>query len=106
QSAISWNATDQPIGTPLQTFQAGQGGLTSINQTDATGSIGIFKPLPAGGTAGITFSVPYQFTNLPARVNPSYRPSLQFALDQPLLQGFGVEINQLRNIHPITGSRL
>ena len=50
--------------------------------------------------AGITFDVPYQLTNLPAAVNPSYQPSLQFAFEQPLLQGFGVEINQLRQSSP------
>src|SRR5262249_14901999 len=52
------------------------------------------------GVAGITFTVPYQYTNLPARVNPAYQPSLQFAFEQPLLQGFGVEINELRSFHP------
>src|SRR5262249_32770093 len=62
------------------------------------------KPFPTGGTAGITFNTQSQFTNLPARVNPSYTPSLTFALEQPLLQGFGVEINELRSTHP--GSQL
>ena len=50
--------------------------------------------------AGITFDVPYQITNLPSAVNPSYQPSVQFAFEQPLLQGFGVEINQLRQSSP------
>lgn len=97
-SSIQWQTTDQPIGTPLQSFQAGN--QSFISQTDATVQTGIFKPLATGGTAGVTFTVPYQFTNLPARVNPSYRPSLQFQFEQPLLQGFGVEINQLNATHP------
>src|SRR5205085_399078 len=42
----------------------------------------------------------YQLTNLPARVNPSYRPDVQLSIEQPLLQGFGTEINQLRASHP------
>ena len=60
------------------------------------------KPLPTGGVAGITFSTVY--TNLTAPpagiVNPAYRPTLQFQFEQPLLQGFGVEINELRRQHP------
>src|SRR5262249_50363056 len=63
-------------------------------------STGIIKPLPSGGTAGITFSNAYQLTNLPSRINPSYQPALQFSFEQPLLQGFGVEINQLRPALP------
>lgn len=101
-SALAWNTTDQPIGTSLQTFQAGQSGVNAISQQQATAQLGVFKPLPSGGLAGITFgnSPLYTFTNLPARVNPSYQPSLQFVFDQPLLQAFGVEINQLRQDHP------
>jgi outer membrane protein TolC len=99
--SMTWSETDQPIATPLQNFQAGQQqGVTAIQQQDAQLTTGLFKPLPTGGVAGITFTVPYTFTNLPARVNPSYRPMLQFQFEQPLLQGFGVEINQLRAAHP------
>jgi outer membrane protein TolC len=98
--SINWNTTDQPIGTSLQTFQAGQSGLNFIEQEQATGSAQLLKPLPTGGVAGITFNLPYTFTNLPARVNPAYQPALQFQFEQPLLQGFGVEINQLRASHP------
>lgn len=99
-AGITGQTTDQPIGTPLQTFQAGQSGVNSINTQEATLNLGLLKPLATGGVAGITFNLPYQFTNLPARVNPSYRPQLQFQFEQPLLQGFGVEINQLRSNHP------
>ncbi len=99
-TGLNWQTTDQPIGTPLQTFQAGASNVNSINTEEATATMGILKPLATGGVAGITFNVPYQYTNLPARVNPSYRPQLQFQFEQPLLQGFGVEINQLRAAHP------
>jgi outer membrane protein TolC len=64
--------------------------------------------------AGITFSTDYTLvTNPPTNavlpdgttinflnVNPQYRPKLQFQFEQPLLQNFGVEINQLRSNHP------
>jgi outer membrane protein TolC len=98
-SSLNWQTTDQPIGTPLQTFQSG-GGVTAINTQQFQGSVGLLKPMATGGVAGITFNLPYQLTNLPARVNPSYQPSLQFAFEQPLLQGFGTEINQIRAQHP------
>jgi outer membrane protein TolC len=98
-SSMAWNNTDRPVGTPLDTFQAGNS-INAIRTEAATFQTGIVKPLPSGGVAGITFAVPYQFTNLPSRVNPSYQPSLQFSFEQPLLQGFGVEINQLRAALP------
>jgi Outer membrane efflux protein len=95
-SNIGWQNTDRPIGTALDVFQAGGTSLNAIQEMDATASTSIVKPLPTGGVAGITFSTPYTYTNLPARVNPSYTPDLQFAFEQPLLQGYGTEINQLR----------
>jgi outer membrane protein TolC len=98
-SAMTWNTTDQPIGTALQNFQANQQ-INSINQQEATFNAALLKPLATGGVAGVTFNMPYQLTNLQARVNPSYRPTVQFQFEQPLLQGFGVEINQLRASHP------
>jgi hypothetical protein len=102
-TSINWNTSDRPVGTALESFQAlGRGGnvLNAISQQDAQFRTGLVKPLPTGGVAGITFSNDYQFTNLPARVNPSYRPTVQFAFEQPLLQGFGIEINQLTAAHP------
>jgi outer membrane protein TolC len=99
-SSLNWTTTDRPIGTALDVFQAGGAALNNILTQAATFSTAILKPLPTGGVAGVTFRTDYQFTNLPARVNPSYQPSLQFQFEQPLLQGFGVEINQLTAQHP------
>jgi outer membrane protein TolC len=99
-TSASWQNTDRPIGTALDVFQSANSGLNAIQQQDVTPSTSIVKPLPTGGVAGITFSTPYTLTNLPARVNPAYTPDLQFAFEQPLLQGFGVEINQLRPSFP------
>jgi outer membrane protein TolC len=98
QSALNFSTTDQPIGSALQTIQGL--GNNAIKNQNAEFKTALIKPLPTGGIAGITFDVPYQFTNLNARVNPSYSPTLQFQFEQPLLQGFGVEINQLRSSHP------
>lgn len=101
-TSMMWTATDQPIVSPIQNLQAGgaTSGLNAIVQQQAQFQSGIYKPLPTGGVAGITFTVPYTFTNLPARDNPFYQPSVQFTFEQPLLQGFGTEINQLRAFHP------
>jgi hypothetical protein len=101
-SSMLWNATDQPIVSPIQNLQAGgtASGLTAIVQQQAQFQSGIYKPLATGGVAGITFTAPYTMTNLPSRLNPFYQPSLQFTFEQPLLQGFGTEINQLRAFHP------
>ncbi len=101
-TSMMWTATDQPIVSPLQNLQAGgiTTGINAIVQQQAQFQGGVYKPLPTGGVAGITFTVPYTFTNLPARINPFYQPSLQFTFEQPLLQGFGTEINQLRAFHP------
>jgi outer membrane protein TolC len=99
-TSTSWNNTDRPIATSVDVIQAGNANIPAIEQQDVTAQTGIIKPLPSGGVAGITFSTAYQFTNLQAKVNPSYRPTLQFGIEQPLLQGFGDEINQIRQAHP------
>ena len=89
------------LGSPALTGVSSLKDMLALAQlNDATYSSSMVKPLPTGGVAGITFRTDYQFTNLPAAVNPSYRPTLQFQFEQPLLQGFGVEINQLRASHP------
>jgi outer membrane protein TolC len=96
---LTWAVTDQPVGATtafanlVQSFQ---------NGTTANAQTSLLKPLPTGGVAGITFRTAY--TDLsqppPGITNPVYRPTLQFQFEQPLLQGFGVEINQLRSTHP------
>jgi outer membrane protein TolC len=99
QSSASWQSTDRPVGTAIDAFQA-QNQTNAISQMQSTVQSSVLKPLPTGGVAGITFLTNYTLTNLAARVNPSYQPTLQFQFEQPLLQGFGVEINQLRASHP------
>ena len=98
-SSATWNTTDRPVGTSLDTFQSA-GQVNVIQQQAATVSTGFIKPLSTGGVASITFDTAYTDTNLPSRVNPSYVPTLQFGFEQPLLQGFGTEINELRAASP------
>lgn len=100
-TSLNWTTTDQPIGTPLQTFQAiNARGVGAINMQQSTMETSLLKPLPTGGVAGITLENTYTNSNLNPRVNPSWQPLLQFQFEQPLLQGFGVDINQLRSTHP------
>jgi outer membrane protein TolC len=98
-TSMSWNTTDRPVGSSLDVFQS-QGTTNSINTQAAELTSSLIKPLPTGGVAAITFDNQYQLTNLPSRVNPSYTPSVQVQFEQPLLQGFGVDINQIRTDHP------
>ncbi len=96
---MNWTSTDQPIGSALASIQAGTS--PAIVQQQAALSSALLKPLPTGGVAGITFSNTYTYTNLAsARINPSYQPILQFQFEQPLLQLFGTEINQIHASHP------
>ena len=93
-TSISWTSTDEPLN-----------GLNQFNTgTTAVFSSSLLKPLPTGGVAGITFSTQYQDLTHPPTgfvlLNPAYTPRLQFQFEQPLLQGYGVEINQLRTSHP------
>ncbi|MBX9579268.1 MAG: TolC family protein, partial [Gemmataceae bacterium] len=95
-SSMTWQKVDQPVAAQFLSFQQ-QRDAASLNTT-------LFKPLPTGGTAGITFSVDYsKFATTSTQagfINPNYTPRLQFGFEQPLLQLFGVEINQIAPEHP------
>jgi outer membrane protein TolC len=101
-SAMTWNHVDS--FNPAFAARAGipPSAATNINLDEATLSGGIFKPMVTGGTAGIVFNNQYILNNLVTTpgVSPTYQPQLQFQFEQPLLQGFGVEINQLRAALP------
>jgi outer membrane protein TolC len=94
ETSMNWTTTDQPT-QGLSSFQNGD---QAIFQTS------LLKPLPTGGVAGITFNTTYQNLSSPPTgfqfTNPAYTPKLTFQFEQPLLQGYGVEINQLRSTHP------
>jgi outer membrane protein TolC len=91
---------DRPVGTALDTFQGAFSQINAIRQDTAVLQNSIVKPLPTGGLAGISFNTDYEFSNLNARVNPSYRPVVSLSVEQPLLRGFGVGMNQLLDAHP------
>ncbi len=100
ETTMSWSKVDRPVGSALDSFQAGFAGANAIQQDTAAFRSDLLKPLPSGGLAGITFRTDYEFSNLSPRVNPAYRPTFELSFEQPLLQGFGVGINQIRDTHP------
>jgi outer membrane protein TolC len=77
--------------------------LTNFQNGDAASfSTSLVKGLATGGVAGITYSVDYLLAavNNGFFINPSYRSRLLFQFEQPLLQNYGIEINQLLPNHP------
>ncbi|VTU00265.1 outer membrane efflux protein : Outer membrane efflux protein OS=Rhodopirellula sp. SWK7 GN=RRSWK_02756 PE=4 SV=1: OEP [Gemmataceae bacterium] len=98
-NSVSWQKFDQPVAAQFLSFQ------NSRDVANLTSTLA--KPLPTGGTAGITFQTDYQKFDTRASngfVNPNYVPQVQFTFEQPLLRLFGVEANLLSPAHP--GSQL
>jgi outer membrane protein TolC len=100
-SSMTWQKQDNAVSNVLGNFQNGDLGALSTS---------LAKPLPTGGLVGITWSTDYTKLAAPpansAFVNPSYRPKLQVGFEQPLLRGYGVEINQLLDTHPASNNSL
>ena len=94
-SSMTWRKQDQAVANIFNNFNNGD---------FAAYSAGLIKPLPTGGTASITTDVNYsKLGAVPAGfavINPSYTPSVTFALEQPLLRDSGIDINQLLAQHP------
>ena len=94
-STMQWNKVDTASISALSNFSNGD---------TAAFSSGLYKPLPTGGLAGITFNTNYtKLSNPPTGfqvINPAYQPSLNFTFEQPLLQSYGIEMNQLLPTHP------
>ncbi len=94
-SSMTWTKTDNATASTL----------TNLTNGDAAAfSSGFYKPMPTGGLTGITFNTNYLKYSAPPStfgvVNPAYTPSLQFTFEQPLLKGYGIDINQLTPAHP------
>lgn len=89
-----WSRTDQQV-QGLGSFQNGE---------RAHFETGLYKFLPTGGLVGTTFSTDYTNLDQPPQAfqiqNPAYLARVDFIFEQPLLQGFGVDINQLLGRHP------
>jgi len=98
-SSAQWTGVDQPVGTALQAIQTGLGVPVFVQQGASVGTK-LVKPLPTGGVIGAGFATDYLFSNQDSPVNPSYSPNATLTFEQPLLQGYGVELNQLSSSHP------
>ena len=95
QTQMNWQKRDQQVANIFNNFNNGD--LATFNS-------GLYKPLPTGGVAAITFDTTYQKLGaVPAgfaAINPSYQPALGFSFEQPLLRDNGIDINQLLPQHP------
>lgn len=103
-TSLTWNRTETPLGISPTTFTQMGGFLRNVAADNLSFGTSLEKPLPTGGTAGITFNLASQWNTPASPINPAVQPSIQFIFEQPLLQGFGVDINQLLPAHP--GSKL
>ncbi|MEZ6141361.1 MAG: TolC family protein [Zavarzinella sp.] len=94
-ASMNWQKRDQLVANIFNNFNNGD--LAQFTS-------GLYKPLPTGGMAGITFNTNYtRIATVPqgfAVINPSYQPELLVRFEQPLLRNFGVDINQLLPQHP------
>jgi len=99
-TSTTYSRVVNPLGITPTTFLPTGSFLPSVSADTVNFSTGLEKPLPSGGVAGITFGLNSAWNTPTSVINPAVQPSLQFQFEQPLLQGFGVEINQLRDSHP------
>ena len=96
-TSMIWAKQDQATLSLQQSFSNGDSASLTSSLT---------KPLPTGGIAGITTSLNYlNLASAPTNsqfiaLSTSYTPRVQFIFEQPLLQGFGIEANQLLASHP------
>ena len=87
------------LGTALLQEQNIQRAVTSTIDASAsrtvTFDVGVQQNLPTGGGYSVGIDNSRSTTTSPvASVNPSYAPGLNFALNQPLLRDFGIDVNR------------
>jgi outer membrane protein TolC len=104
ETNLFWNRIDQATRflEPETPFEQ----LTTRNKADlVTFDTGLYRRLPDGGFAGLRLRSDYENDYLTPNsqiINPVYRSAVELVFEQPLLQGAGVLINQLRDTHPDT----
>jgi outer membrane protein len=86
--AVSWGHTTTPLSNSVVS------GLTTSITTTKVANFGITQGFLTGGSAALTYSnsdaLSNSFTNI---YNPATTSSLDLSIAQPLLQGFGLAIN-------------
>ncbi len=93
---IQYQHLDQPA--PYAETLGSSTSPVGINNEDQVNSqVGVKKLLSTGGTVSLIGSDNYQdfhtSTSLPPDINPSHTADLAIELKQPLLQGFGSQVN-------------
>jgi outer membrane protein TolC len=99
-NSFSVSRTESPLGISPTTFTQTGPSIAGVSTDNLNFNTALIKPLPTGGVAGITFAITRQRSSPTSAISPAIQPSIQFTFEQPLLQGFGEEINQLRETHP------
>jgi outer membrane protein TolC len=99
-NSLTWSRTQTPLGLTSASLIGLVPRVSTVATDGVSFNTGLVKPLPTGGVAGITFGIMSQRNTPSGPVNPVIQPDIQFNFEQPLLQGFGDEINQLRDTHP------
>ncbi|MBV8549881.1 MAG: TolC family protein [Acidobacteriaceae bacterium] len=85
----SWNHTSDPQNTVFLP------NLLSLNANTTIGSLGIQKGFTSGATVSLTWNTTYQTINDPLYLyNPATYSNINLTFTQPLLQGFGVAVNE------------
>lgn len=122
-AGLAWSRTDRPVANNFQTFGTGQnavsqdlfgnsifGGLGSVGVNATSGAaaeepasrpganvLELTKRNAAGGLTSIAYNLNYSRQTPPSSfllLNPSWGSEVNFAIEQPLLQGAGVEFNR------------
>lgn len=102
-TGLFWNRIDQKnrflnLTDPFQQVTA-QNKLDRYNFQSS-----LFKRLPTGALAGVQFITDAERNYLVDNnsvINPAVRPRMDLFFEQPLLQGSGLLINQLRDFAPV-----
>lgn len=88
-ASSSWNHTSDPQNSIFLP------NLLSLNANTTVGSLGIQKGFTSGGTVSLTWNTTYQDVNNPLYLyNPATYSNINLTFTQPLLQGFGLAVNQ------------
>jgi outer membrane protein TolC len=103
RNSITWTAVQRPPNVTPDQIPIVAVGVVSRQLDDVQFRSEILKPLDTGGVAGITFRTDYARANVgpgDPTLNPAYQPGIDFRFEQPLLQGAGVLINDIRDALP------
>lgn len=103
RTSMVWNHVDRPPGIAADEIPVIGVGVVNRQLDNVQFRSELLKPLPTGGVAGITFRNDYGRANVEPGskiLNPAYQPGTELTFEQPLLQGGGVLLNQLRETLP------